>query len=100
MNTTSVYVIICLDEEDTTRNVNVSTVVNGVYSTKEKARQKLQQVIKEFMVEYERDVLYYGEPENDDEDEEEDYREEVTQLSDDAFSVYGRIWNIVETVFE
>jgi hypothetical protein len=102
----TVYAIICLDEDDRTCNVDKKTVVVKVYFSKEKARQNIHQVIKDFMIEYEREVLGYGKDAFQrlllgyDEDEEEDDREEIEQLSEDEFCVYGKVWTIEETTIE
>jgi hypothetical protein len=77
--------------------VNPSFFINKVYFSKEKALQKLNHIIKEYVDEYEGDALYdsLGHKGRG------NFRkEEVRQLSDREFRVYGLTWFIMETLVE
>jgi hypothetical protein len=99
MNDQAVFVIVTICESSPLTPYSFewdqNTVVGGVSSTKEKARKKLEDLMKEFMKDQENDMKHCLP-----EDEYSSSREEIEQKGDDEFSVYGMVWKIVETTID
>jgi hypothetical protein len=79
----SVYVIVCIDEYEI--GCNAAPPVRGAALTMEKAEEKLQQLMKKYMTEYEEDL------------ELKEEKKQKPKIVHGQYTVYGCSWYVEKT---